>query len=157
MYKPEIPAETQTPEIRKLRSIQKQLLVGAPIAVPIRRESELKPRSSALHTDTPSKTDGEIFLQFGRYNLLLRKDGLTPFWDGATAGIEERTTWQTTPVPKIMRIMTPVNSAAASRIICLELCLSPPSTFQAQAYRYFHHQLGSMTSCLAMWCSIWET
>lgn len=56
---------------------------------------------------------------------------------------DERTTWQSTPAPKMMRIMTPKNSAAGSLMYSLsggEYGFVADET--QKAYRYLDHLFG---------------
>ena len=51
----------------------------------------------------------------------LKEGSLTPKGEAATAGFFESTTWQSTPFPKMIRIITPKNSAAGSLMYSLEM------------------------------------
>jgi hypothetical protein len=67
---------------------------------------------------------------------------LTPFGVAATAGTDDRMTWQLTPFPKIINIMVPKNSAIGSRIYWLREVQIPDVRDIQKPHRNFAHLFG---------------
>ena len=74
------------------------------------------------YTNRPSEIEGEVVLLkqlIMLFNRLQKLVVLTPFGEALTAVFEDRTTWQSTPAPKMIKMQTPINSAIGSRNISL--------------------------------------
>jgi len=111
------------------------------------------------NSNPPAKIEGQPILFIlhlsGNYTDLTTSP--TPRGEAATPLFIDNITWQSAPFPKIMISATPVNSAAASRIINLgvdqewarETNLTQP-TPGIQTHRYFDHQLGYFIECSSL-------